>query len=168
MIGQRRTGGAERTVRVDPVTAAVVAAISVGAAAGVTDTAAQVIKDAYAQLTSLLSRRYSGINVSGLERRPDSEAKRASLAEDLAEAGANHDAELGEAAAAVLKAVHDHAPQAATGVDVDGLRAQALNIADVASAGDGARVRNSDIEGAVEIRGVSAGVAPPHPPTARD
>ncbi|MGW5376635.1 hypothetical protein ACWESM_14415 [Nocardia sp. NPDC003999] len=153
----------------DPVTAAVVAAIAAGAVTGVSDTAAQAVNDAYAGLKSLLSGRYGGVDVSGVERKPESEAKKASLAEDLADAGAAGDAELGKAAAAVLEAVHEHAPQSLVGVDVEGLRAGALTIADVASAGDGARVRDSEIAGTVDIRGIRAGVQePPRPRPARD
>lgn len=152
----------------DPVTAAVVAAVAAGALSGVGETAAQAVKDTYVTLKNLLSQKYR-VDVSGLERRPDSESKKSSLAEDLTDAGAAGDAELGEAAAAVLGAVQELAPEAARGVDIEGLRAGALNIANVTSAGDGARLRNSDIAGTVDIRDVRAGVTePPHPQPAQD
>ncbi|WP_169811527.1 hypothetical protein [Nocardia harenae] len=153
---------------VDPVTAAVVAAIAVGAAAGVQDTAAHAVKDAYVGLKSVISRKYRGVDVSGVERKPDSEAKKASLAEDLDDAGAAGDAELAAAAAALLEAARRHATQAVVGVDVDGLVAAALDIADVRSIGDGVRVTNSRIAGPASISGVRAGpVQPRHPGTAR-
>ncbi|WP_157117586.1 hypothetical protein [Nocardia vaccinii] len=86
----------------DPVTAAVVAAISTGALAGAKDSASQPMKDAYGGLKSLISRKYRGVDVSGVERRPNSKAKQESLAEDLEDAGACGDSELAEAAKAVL------------------------------------------------------------------
>ncbi|MGW4123056.1 hypothetical protein [Nocardia sp. NPDC004711] len=141
----------------DPVTAAVVAAIAAGAAAGVKDTAVQVVKDAYAGLKSLLSRKYQNVDVSGVERKPDSETKKASLAEDLEDAGAAGDAELAAAAAALLEAVRRHAPHAVVGVDVDDLTAAALDISDVRSTGDGVRVKNSRIDGPAKISGVRSG-----------
>ncbi|MGW5312030.1 hypothetical protein ACWEQ0_19395 [Nocardia thailandica] len=95
----------------DPVTAVVVSAIAAGALAGVGDTATQAVKDAYAGLKSLLSRKYAEVDVSKLEQKPDSQPKKDSLAEDLDDAGAAGDAELGRAAAAVLEAVREHAPQ---------------------------------------------------------
>ncbi|WP_051165176.1 hypothetical protein [Nocardia testacea] len=153
----------------DPVTAVVVSAIAAGALAGVSDTAAQAIKDTYAGLKNLISRKYSDVDVSGLERKPESEKKKDSLAEDLEDAGAAGDAELGSAAAAVLEMVQQHAPQAVVGVDVAGLVSAALTIADVVSTGDGVRVSDSTIEGATEIRGIRAGfTGSPGPSSARD
>lgn len=153
----------------DPVTTVVVAAIAAGAAAGVTDTAAQVVKDLYAGLKGLISRKYGDVDVSSVERKPDSESKQASLAEDLVDAGAAGDAELSAAAAALLEAIKQHAPQAVVGVDIDGLIATALNISDVESAGDGVRVTNSQIGGPAEIRGVRAGFSESRDPgMARD
>ncbi|MGW4368037.1 hypothetical protein ACWEKT_20580 [Nocardia takedensis] len=149
--------------------AVVVSAIAAGAVAGVGDTAAQAIKDAYAGLKSLLSSKYGDVDISALERRPDSDVKKGSVAEDLEDAGAAGDTELGSAAAAVLEAVRQYAPQAVVGVDVSGLVSAALTISGVDSAGDGVRVSDSRIEGATEIRGVRAGLAEsPGPSVARD
>lgn len=135
-----------------------------GAATGLTETGAQAVKDAYAGLKSLISRKYGDVDVSGVERKPDSESKRASLAEDLEDAGAAGDSELGEAAVVLLEAVRQHAPQAVIGVDVEGLVAAALHISDVESAGDGVRVKNSRIAGTAEIRGVRAKLGEPQDP----
>ncbi|MFC8383773.1 hypothetical protein [Nocardia sp. NPDC057272] len=153
----------------DPVTAVVVSAIAAGALAGVGDTAAQAVKDAYTRLKNLLSRKYSDVDVTALERKPESKSKKDSLAEDLADAGAAGDPELGTAAAAVLESVQQHAPQAVVGVNVTGLVSAALTITAVASTGDGVRVTDSTIEGATEIRDVEAGfTASRGPSTARD
>jgi|1186.fasta_scaffold354253_1 hypothetical protein len=62
----------------DPVTV-IVSALAVGAAAGVKETAAAGVKDAYAALKRLLGERYGGVDVAAVERRPESEAKRRSL-----------------------------------------------------------------------------------------
>ncbi|WP_328392836.1 hypothetical protein [Nocardia sp. NBC_00416] len=151
----------------DPVTAVVVSAIAAGAAAGVSDTAAQMVKDAYRGLKDLLSRKYEQVDVSGLERKPDSEVKKQSLAEDLDDAGAAGDAELGAAALAVLGAVRQHHPQV-VGAEVTNLVAAVLEISDIASAGDGVRVADSEIAGAVKISGVRAGrTEAPDPGAAR-
>ena len=152
----------------DPVTAVVVSAIAAGAHAGVGDTAPQAVKDSYAGLKSLLSRKYAGVDVSKLEQKPDSQPKKDSLAEDLDDAGAAGDAELGHAAAAVLEAVREHAPQVVVGLDIDNLVAEALKVTDVASAGDEVRVRNSTITGTTQFSQVRAGFTEsPDPTTAR-
>ncbi|MEU6559095.1 hypothetical protein [Nocardia nova] len=153
----------------DPVTAVVISAIAAGAVAGVGDTATQVVKDAYAGLKSLLSRKYADVDVSAVEKKPNSQPKKDSLAEDLADAGAAGDPELGQVAAAVLEAVREHAPQVVVGLDIDNLVAQALKVTDIASAGDGVRVRNSKISGTAEFSKVRAGFTEsPDPTTARD
>ncbi|MEV6279664.1 hypothetical protein [Nocardia sp. NPDC051832] len=152
----------------DPVTAVVVSAIAAGAAAGLGDTASQAVKDAYSGLKRLISGRYQGVDVAVVERKPDSQAKRESLAEDLEDAGAAGDAELAHAAVAVLEAVRQHAPGAVVGVEVTNLVAAALEVVDVKSAGDGVRVAGGTIAGAVRIHGVEAGFqAPPDPSSAR-
>ncbi|MGW4371537.1 hypothetical protein ACWEKT_38480 [Nocardia takedensis] len=153
----------------DPVTAVVVSAIAAGAVAGVGDTATQVVKDAYTGLKNLLSRKYSDVDVSQVEKKPDSQPKKDSLAEDLDEAGAGSDPELGQAAAAVLEALREHAPQVVIGLDIDNLVAEALKVTDIVSAGDGVRVRNSTISGTAEFSKVRAGfVESPDPIMARD
>lgn len=142
----------------------VVTAVALGAATGLTEASTQSVKDAYEGLKSLISRKYREVDVSGVERKPDSETKRASLAEDLRDSGAAGDTELGEAAAVLLEAVRQHAPQAVIGVDVEGLVAAALSISDVESAGGGVRVKNSRIAGPAEISGVRAGLGEPQGP----
>ncbi|RDI64125.1 hypothetical protein [Nocardia pseudobrasiliensis] len=150
----------------DPVTAAVVAAVAAGALAGATQTASQLVKDAYDRLEGLLSRKYRDVDVTGVERRPNSDAKKESLAEDLDDAGAGGDSELAEAAAAVLEAVRQHAPQVLIGVDVKGLVAAALEISDIESTGNGVRLTDSNIAGHTKIAGVRAGFSGPPDPTA--
>ncbi|MGW5437127.1 hypothetical protein [Nocardia asteroides] len=153
----------------DPVTAVVVSAIAAGALAGVGDTATQVVKDTYAGLKRLLSRKYADVDVSAVEKKPDSQSKKDSLAEDLDDAGAAGDPELGLAAAAVLQAVRDHAPQAVVGLNIDNLIAEALKVTDIESAGDGVIVRNSTITGTAEFTRIRAGFTEsPNPTTARD
>ncbi|MGO4614707.1 hypothetical protein AB4305_00015 [Nocardia sp. 2YAB30] len=151
------------------MTAAVVTAISAGAGAGVKDTVAQVVKDAYAGLKSVISRKYKDVDVSGVERKPSSERKKASLAEDLEDAGAAGDAELAAAAVAVLEALQQHAPHVVVGAEVRYHIAEALKITDIDSTGDGVRVTGGTISGPTEISGIRAGFqAPPDPTTARN
>ncbi|MFQ6394940.1 hypothetical protein ACLMAJ_15930 [Nocardia sp. KC 131] len=152
----------------DPVTAVVVSAIAAGAVAGVADTATQAVKDAYAGLKNLISGKYRDVDVTAVERRPESEAKKESLAEDLEDAGAAGDTELAAAAAALLEAVQHHHPHVVVGVDVRDLVAAALEISDIKSTGDGVRVTGTTIAGEAKISGVEAGgPGSPDPTTAR-
>jgi len=147
----------------DPVSMTVVtSALAAGAAAGLKDTVAGAVKDAYAGLKRLLSARYAHVDVSAVEKKPDSKAKRDSLAEDLLDAGAGEDVELLEAARQVLCAVRESAPEtgSAVGVDLEGLDAAAVRIQDVIANGTGVRGRDWTVTGDIEISGVRAGQPP--------
>jgi hypothetical protein len=136
----------------------IVTAIAMGAVSGVKDAASHAVGDAYAGLKELLRRRYGSIDVTPVEAKPQSTAKRESLAEDLASAGAGEDAELLERARAMVDAIHAHDPGAAAsiGVDLQQLRAASLRVRDVTADGVGVRVRDADIQGDVEIAGIHA------------
>ena len=144
----------------DPITF-VVTAVVAGAAAGLTDTASQVIKDAYAGLKALLSRR--DVDVSAVERKPDSETKKASLREDLADLeGTSHavDAELEDAARRVLAAVEEHDPDAARAVGIDLKKLDvggSLTIERVTAGGTGVSGEDWKIAGDASLRDIHGG-----------
>ena len=140
---------------VDPITL-VVTAVALGASAGLTDTATQAVKDAYSGLKTLLARRR--VDVSGVERRPDSDAQRAALTETLTDIPDVVDEEVLAAARAVTEAVAAHEPvaAAAVGVDLERVRAEFLRIQSVEAAGTGVRVREGEFAGGIDIGQVRA------------
>jgi hypothetical protein len=144
----------------DPVTM-IVSAVAMGAAAGLTDTASAVVTDAYAALKGVITGRYPGVDVAAVENKPESTPKRESLAEDLREAGADHDADLVEAARQVIAAVKADAAGVgpALGIDLEGVEAAALRIRSVTSDGTGVRVRDGTFTGDIDIGDVRAGRA---------
>jgi hypothetical protein len=150
---------------VDPVSL-IVSAIALGASNGVRDTVASAVRDAYEAVKRLLQQRYADVDVTAVERRPESEPKRNSLVEDLDEAGAGADAELLEAARQLIAQVREHDPEAGrvVGIDLERVVAESLRISDVASTGTGVRVRDSQFRGDVDIQGVRSGEAPPGRP----
>jgi hypothetical protein len=139
----------------DPITL-VVTAVALGASAGLKDAASQAVKDAYAGLKTLLIGR--AVDVSGVERRPDSDTQRAALAETLADTDIVDDQVL-TAAQQVTEAVAAHEPAAAAaiGVDLQRVRAGFLRIASVESAGTGVRVQDGEFTGGIDIGPVRAG-----------
>lgn len=148
----------------------VVAAVAAGARAGLTDSVTDAVKSAYARLKGLITGRYAAVDVALVERNPQSGAKRDSLAEDLTEAGAGEDAELLEAARALIAVIREHAPQAgsAIGIDLKRVEAEALRIGSVESTGDGVKVEDGKFHGPIDIQNVKAGFQePPDPTTAR-
>jgi hypothetical protein len=149
----------------DPVSL-IVSALALGAGAGLRESASVAVKDAYAGLKRLLTSRYHDLDLTSLERRPDSVAKRESLREDLAQAGAAEDGELLEVAQRVIVVVKEQAPEAgsATGIDLERVHAAALRIADVTAGGTGVRIRDAEFSGDIEIQGIRAGTPPPDRP----
>jgi hypothetical protein len=84
----------------DPVTL-IVAALTAGAAAGVGDTAAAVVKDSYQGLKDLVSARFSGkesAEVALAEHEADPQTWQAPLTKELLQTGADTDPSVIEAA----------------------------------------------------------------------
>lgn len=143
----------------------VTAALAAGAAAGLTNVATQAVQDAYSRLKAVLSARFPklGVHVEALEARPDSRLKQSSLAEELADAGAEHDAELLQLAQALLRTIQQEAPEAAVraGVDLEKVRAGGSIVIEDARGGDvGVRGRDWQATGDVRINRIRGGSAP--------
>lgn len=138
----------------------IVAALVAGAAAAFKDTAAQAIKDAYAGFKALIQRKYGGVSVDALERKPDSEAKQLSVREDLTDAGAGTDQELLDRAKALLDAVktHDQAAAAQLNINLDEVEAAYFKLKDAAATGDvNVGVKKSTFSGGIDMEGLTAG-----------
>ena len=148
-------------VRVDPITL-VVAAVALGAKAGLAATATEVVKDAYAGLKTALNNRR--VDVSGVERKPDSATQRAALAETLAETDGIDD-EVLAAAHAVTDVVAAHDPTAArvVGVSLRDLQAEFVKLGSVASSGDGVVADGVRLSGGFTVDEVRAGGSRPDP-----
>lgn len=144
----------------DPVQI-IVSALAAGAAAAVSDTAEQAIKDAYQGIKSYILAHYHAVDFKPLERIPGSERKQESLAEDLELAGADQDTELLEQAKALIDLVDEREPSLAetVGVDVERVRAAYFRAKDVTARGTqstGVRMRDSEFEGGVEFENIEA------------
>ena len=138
----------------DPITAA----LAVGAAAGLTSVASQAVQDAYRRLKAALNARFPdlGVHVQALEARPESQSKQSSLAEELADAGAERDTDLMRLAQALLQAVQREAPEAAVraGVDLERVRAGRSVVIENAEGPDvGVRGRDWEVTGDIRISG---------------
>lgn len=146
------------------VAAAVAAAVSTGALTGLTDSAKQAVADAYTTLKGVLTRKYSTVDVTMVEARPESLARQDVLVAELVEAGVDSDGELQSAADHVLRLVHEHAPQAAelVGVKLTRVRAGELEITNIRAKGAfGIDAEHVQVTGKFVIKDVD--VEQPHP-----
>jgi hypothetical protein len=142
---------------VDPVSL-IVMALAAGAAAGLKPTAEAAVKDAYAGLKTFIRNRYSHVDLAPVEEKPASEAKRASLAEDLEEAGAAEDGELLKLAQSLVELLRSYDVDATPiGVDLERVNAEFMTVRKVTSSGTGVRVKDSEFRGGIDIGDVQAG-----------
>jgi len=137
----------------------IVSALAAGAAASLKPTAEEAVKDAYSAIKRLIKARYSTVDLEPIEKRPDSDVKQASVAEDFGSTTAGNDQELLERARALVELVaqHDRAAAATVGVELDQVRAAFVKIGQVDAAGSGIKITKSDFEGGIDIGEVSAG-----------
>ncbi|MCW5201575.1 hypothetical protein VU12_01400 [Desulfobulbus sp. US4] len=96
----------------EPVITTIAAAVALGAAAGIKDTASKAVVDAYAGLKKLIQDRYKKNEdvtdaVDYLVKKPEAEGRQQELAKALQDAGVESDQELVQAAEAVLAAVKE-------------------------------------------------------------
>jgi hypothetical protein len=83
----------------DPITAAIVAAISAGAISGLTEVGKTALTDTYGKLKALLVKKFGKESqmvqaVEQVEAKPASDARKALLTEEVAAAQADQDSDL--------------------------------------------------------------------------
>ncbi len=142
----------------DPVSL-IVAALAAGAAAGFKENATAAVKDAYGAIKRLLSSRYKNVVLDDLERKPESEAKRASVAEDLSDGGAQEDSELLDLARQLVAAVResDSGAAAAIGIDLKNVEAEFIHVGTIRATGTGFRGEGLKLRGGLSVSNVEAG-----------
>ncbi|MBF6341705.1 hypothetical protein IU450_38380 [Nocardia abscessus] len=145
----------------DPVTLTVAAALAIGAAADRADTGNVALADAYLALKRLVTRRYRGVDLEIVEHRPESESRRAVLAEELADHGAGDDHELRSAALLLIETARQSSDKlgAAVGVDLEQVVAAGLPIADIEPTSTGVRFSDGRFSGDIQIHNIRAGTS---------
>ncbi len=91
----------------DPITTAIITALSEGAVAGITDTAKTAVTDGYNKLKDLLTKKHGEGSevvqaIVQLEKKPDSQGRKDTLQEEIAATKAEQDEEILAAAKQVL------------------------------------------------------------------
>src|SRR5262249_44949613 len=96
----------------EPITA-IVTALALGAAAGLKPVAEQAIKDSYAALKALITRKYAQVPLDQLEANPSSKSRQGVVEEELAAAQADQDPEVQQHAQALIEAIQRQEPHTA-------------------------------------------------------
>lgn len=94
----------------DPITSAIVAALSAGAASGLTEVSKAAMTDAYGKLKDILNKKFAakgdvGEALDKLEAKPESDGRRQTLQEELLGVKAEQDSEVLTAAQHLLTLV---------------------------------------------------------------
>ncbi|MFL5541883.1 MAG: hypothetical protein ACJ8J0_23045 [Longimicrobiaceae bacterium] len=142
----------------DPVTL-IVSSIAAACGPALRDTAQSAVRDAYQAVKALITRKYGSVSLEPVERKPESEAKRTSLAEDLEVAGAGGDEELLALASRLADVVAEHAPgqAAAAGIDIHHVKAEYLRVGHVTAEGTGLSLHDAEFRGGIDVGNVTAG-----------
>jgi hypothetical protein len=104
---------------VEPITTAIISALSTGAALGGKEIATQALRDAYAGLKGWIKSHYPGVSVEQLEKQPTSKARQEVVGEDLEREGASADTELVKLAQTLVELIQKQAPEIARSIGVD-------------------------------------------------
>jgi hypothetical protein len=96
----------------DPVTTAIVAALTAGVIGGTTEVGKKVVLEAYGALKALLENKFGARSelvkaVKSLENRPDSAGRKTMVREEVATAKADQDSDVLAAAQALLDKIKE-------------------------------------------------------------
>lgn len=145
----------------DPVSTTVVSAIALGATHAADKLGEKLVTDSYAALKHLLVTAYGKAtdlieSVIGLEKKPDSEGRQATVAEELRTSGAVDDERLIAAAEAVLAAAEQASAVRTIGIDWSDVKAARVKVGKIkARAGAiGFRAARMEIAGDVEVQDI--------------
>lgn len=139
--------------------ALIVAALSLGTAAGIGSVAEQTVKDLYAGLKKLIQDRYPSVELRNLEQEPDSEVRRDDVETTITAVGADQDNEVLSRAAKLIEAVYNLPAETkpAIGVNIAGIRAASLTLRNITASGTGVELKSSEFQGDIRIEDVRAG-----------
>lgn len=142
----------------DPSTI-IVTALASGAVAGLQSSVANIVTDSYNGIKEYIKSKYNGVDVTALEKKPDSKPRQETLKEELEDSAASNDQELLNKAKELIELIEKHSPESvgAIGVDLKNIKADFLTIGQVTSTGTGVKVEQGEFTGGISIDTVRAG-----------
>jgi len=139
----------------EPLSAIMTAIIS-GAVASAKPTTEKIISDSYNGLKALIQRKYSGVSLEAVEKKPDSPTQKAALQEVLQDANADKDNELLQQAQALLKVISEQPPEVAQaiGIKLEEVKAANVRLQEIIVSGEqaaGVHIKQGEFSGDIEI-----------------
>jgi hypothetical protein len=138
----------------------ITAALAFAGAEAAKATIGEGVKDAYRAVKDFLARKYPRVDLTAVEKAPQSAGQQMVLAENLTSSEAAADPEFSPLAKrlvdAVAAEVRRTGPQ--RGVQLDDFEAASLRINDVIASGTGVLIKRGRIQGHAEFTGIRAGV----------
>jgi hypothetical protein len=121
---------------------------------------AEGVKDAYRAVKDFLSRKYPQVDLTAVEKAPESKGQQLVLVENLTSSEAAADPEFSPLAKRLVDAVAAELRKAGPqiGVQLREFEAASLRINDVVASGAGVIAEKTKIAGHAEITGIRAGV----------
>lgn len=145
----------------DPVATTLISAFVIGASKGIAKVGEQSVIDAYRALKNLVTTSYKRASdlldsIAHLERKPESQARRDAVAEELHTAGALDDERLVSAAEAVIDVAKKSPSYQTIGIEWSDVKTSCVKVGQIrARAGAiGFRAARSEFSGDVEITGI--------------
>lgn len=139
---------------------AIVAVLSLGAAALATGALSEAGKDAYKALKDAIVRIVSPDDLEKLQQKPDSENRKGVIAEVLEEAGKAEEPQLAKLAETLVAALKESgASGGATGVSIEEVEALNVRLQRITARGTGVSIKKSKTRD-INISDVSAGTMP--------
>jgi hypothetical protein len=119
------------------------------------------VKDAYRSIKEFLSRKYPQVDLTQVEKAPQSKPRQDVLVEDLTNSGVVADVEFLPLARGLVDTVAAEMRKTGrdTGVHLREFEAASLRIKDVIASGAGVVAQNTKIAGHAEISGIRAGTS---------
>lgn len=133
-------------------------ALATGAAAGLSKHAEQAITEAYNSFKRLLQSKFSGIELTTLERMPASTIQKSAVAEALRAEQADADPQIVKEAQRLLQLIEERDPDSvfAVGLTIEKLRAAGhINLRDITVAEGAVLLSNFDAGSDINIEGLT-------------
>ncbi len=142
----------------EPITMAIIAALTAGVTAGATQVGKSALVDAYNGFKALLSKKFGKQGklaqaVDELEENPDSKGRQLTLQEEVEAIQAAQDPEVLQAAKLLALAVQRYAEQVGNiGVDMEKVKAAIIRIDSDIERGTGVKMKEIVADGEINVK----------------